>query len=191
METENVIADLHYYNSNAKNYADVTQSTSQCNRLRQSQMINPYTNKSQSFPNHILCESINDNITLGNVEVVFLYFARNADVANNILQAYNNSDSANGIEVIDVSGDSRKVWDWIYYLNDIRLYGFDYVWMIDGDILLRSINWVAFWQQILLLRPKIAQPSIIGTTEGGYSSYHSVLRHQQDSRLFGCRKFNY
>ena len=71
-------------------------------------------------------------------------------------------------------------------LNDIRLYGFDYVWMIDGDILLRSINWVAFWQQILLLHPKIAQPSIIGTKEGVYSSYHSVLRHQQDSRLLAA-----
>ena len=109
-ETENVIADLRYYNSYAKHYADVTQSISQCNRLRQSHMINPYANKSQSFPNHILCESIN-NITLGNVEVVFLYFTRNADVANKILQAYNNSDSVNEIEVIDVSGDSRKVWD--------------------------------------------------------------------------------
>lgn len=182
-EIKNVIDDLRHFNSydSFSDQEKLAHSKTQCDRLRQSQMVDPFTYGSQTFPNHIICDS---SYTLGAIEVTFLFFARNGEVAKNI------SDSSNSMrvksEVIDVSGDSIKVWNWIYYLNEVMLFGYDYVWMVDGDILLRSINWVAFWQQMLLFRPKIAQPSLIGTAPGKPSSWHPILRHQEDSRLLAA-----
>ena len=171
-EAQNVIDDVQH-NFNTHN------SKSQCNRIQETNEIDPFANNTEAFPNHILCES---NFVLPQVEVEYLIFARNADVAKQINNACNSSSISN-VEVIDVTGDSIKVHNWISYVNEDRLIGFDYAWLVDGDILIRSLNWIAFWQQITLFKPKISQPSIIGTTKDGYSSWHPVLRHQADSRI--------
>ena len=172
-EAKNVIDDIkHNFNTQ--------HSKSQCNRIQQeTNEIDPFANNTEAFPNHILCES---NFALPQVEVEYLIFARNADVAKQINNACNSSSISN-VEVIDVTGVSIKVWNWINYVDEDRLIGFDYAWLVDGDILIRSLNWIAFWQQITLFKPQISQPSIIGTTRDGYSSWHPGK--------FSCIIFNF
>ncbi|EJK71557.1 hypothetical protein THAOC_06984 [Thalassiosira oceanica] len=67
-----------------------------------------------------------------------------------------------------------------------RLAGYDYVWFIDGDNALRSLNWQGFWQQIMLLRPKIAQGGAIGSSPERPATVHKVLRHNGDARVMAA-----
>ena len=49
-EAQNVIDDVQY-NFNTHN------SKSQCNRIQETNEIDPFANNTEAFPNHILCES--------------------------------------------------------------------------------------------------------------------------------------
>lgn len=115
-EAQNVIDDVQH------DYFNTHDSKSQCNRIQETNEIDPFANSTEAFPNHILCES---NFVLPQVDVEYLIFARNADVAKQIDNACNSSSISN-VEVIDVTGDTIKVWNWINYIDEDRLIGFDY-----------------------------------------------------------------
>lgn len=53
-------------------------------------------------------------------------------------------------------------------------------------MLLTSLNWNAYWQQVQLLKPKVAQPSILANDPGMPGSHHPILRHQKDPRLLAA-----
>lgn len=186
----------------------LAESMSQCNLLHNSSStITPYSNGSKTFPNHVLCDPNNynrNNQTIMGMEeenennyltvkADFLLLARNAEVANsmsNLLASTNSSSTSHeqccdNVEIVDVSlGENTiKIWNWIQHLNEIRLYDYDYVWMIDGDIDLSSLNWHAFWQQVKLIRPKICQPAVIGNDKGAHGTSHSILNYYGDSRV--------
>lgn len=124
------------------------------------------------------------------VKADFLLLARNAEVANSMSNLLSSSSTpkhecCDNVEIVDVSrGENTiKIWNWIQHLNEVRLYDYDYVWMIDGDIDLSSLNWHAFWQQVKLIRPKICQPAVIGNAKGAHGTTHSILNYWGDSRV--------
>mmetsp|Transcript_38231 Transcript_38231/g.80434 ORF Transcript_38231/g.80434 Transcript_38231/m.80434 type:complete len:460 (+) Transcript_38231:82-1461(+) len=202
-EVDNVVEDVHhvytYCDSNAShgNIKNATAvSKSRCDALRHTHEVDPYVHDSRSHPTYLLCDS---NITANNndVEVSFLLFARSADVAISIQHGINPTIATTNVEIIDVSigGNTYKIWNWLHHLNETRLLldrnnNFDYVWMMDGDMKLRTLNWISFWQTMHLLRPKIAIPSIIASRPPKRSwmgvSTHPILRHRNDVRILAA-----
>ena len=208
-EVDNVLADvariISYSHSPHSAAKCLRESLSQCNDLRKTirppNNIDPYTNGSDTFPNHILCD---ENIIQGNnylsVNVGFLLFGLNRNVTRQLLSGSSTKNIAttsddhhqhqpfneNQINIVDVSDMPKKIWNWITHLTEERLSDYDYIWMVDGDILLRSLNWHAFWQQVKLIKPKIIQPAIIGTAPGMHASKHGILRHNGDSRTLAA-----
>ena len=132
--------------------------------LLSSSSIELSTNGTQFFPNHILCNS--DDASVENyyatVRVDFMLFARSEEYAHKISKTITQlSESLQTkeslhevkIDIRDVSSNSKKLWNWMLYADDKTLAGYDYIWFIDGDISLKSLNWQAFWQQVKLIRP--------------------------------------
>ena len=88
------------------------------------------------------------------------------------------------VNIIDVSANPRKVYNWVHHAIPARLDGYDYVWFIDGDIVLMSLNWQAYFHQVNVMRPKICSASIIGESpEKKAGTYWTTLRYQSDPRL--------
>ncbi|KAL7535701.1 hypothetical protein ACHAXR_006675 [Thalassiosira sp. AJA248-18] len=170
-----------------------------CNTLKEAgyaASLDPYINGSQSFPNHILCDS-NDATTENNyiaVRADFMLFARSDAYAHNISKTIDllsgeikqNAVYEVGVDIRDVSHNPVKIWNWILHCTESRLAEYDYVWFIDGDISLKSLNWQAFWQQVKLMRPKITQAGTIGNGREGHATVHPVLRFKEDSRLIAA-----
>ncbi|KAL7526281.1 hypothetical protein ACHAXR_001408, partial [Thalassiosira sp. AJA248-18] len=89
---------------------------------------------------------------------------------------------------LDVSLNPRKVHDWITYADRERLDGhYDYVWFLDGDITLQSLNWQAFWINVNTFLPKISQASVIGASATSKPGTEwTTLRYQTDARLIAA-----
>lgn len=191
-----VVEDLMYVRSfYSGRHEDLRQeSRSRCGELREyAATLDPHANGTRLFPNHILCNS-NDASTENNywtVRADFMIFARSNEWALNISrtidrlseEARMNSLYEVDVDIKDVSGNPQKIWNWILHCTDERLEGYDYMWFVDGDISLKSLNWQGFWQQVRILRPKITQASTIGDGRKGHATVHHVLRYNPDSRL--------
>jgi len=193
-EVKNVVADVRRVNSYRESIdSHLAESLSNCDLLRNGTSTSPFGNGSRTFPNHILCD---DRTTTGgdnnylSVKADFLLFARNGDVVGQASAALA-TDGGDGrpsenVDIVDVSDNPVKIWNWIMGLSRARLYGYDYVWMVDGDMGLASLNWQSFWKQVKLLRPKVSQPAVVGTASGSFGSTHSILNHQPDSRVLAA-----
>ena len=186
----------------------IERSISQCHNIQNfSQQLEQYHNFTSMnlsisdglsiFPNKILCHAGNksNSFRVANyfemIRLEFLFFARNTNVALDLSSKL--SEHIN-VEIIDTSiGESTaKLWMWLTHLNEERLvqtkeqqitgsYKYNYVWPVDGDILLRSLNWLAFWQQIQLMKPKIAQPVPL-FPNGYHGTIHPILHRVGDTR---------
>jgi len=179
----------------------IRNSRKYCSDLKQAgyaARLDPYANGSQSFPNHLLCSSNNAADTTDNnyysVRVDFMLFTRSESDAQNISKTIDQLESSSStksihqvnVDILDVSHNPKKIWNWIGHCTPDRLANYDYAWFIDGDITLTSLNWQAFWQQVKLMRPKIAQASIIGKTSSGKSTVHPILRFNSDARVMAA-----
>ena len=161
----------------------------------------------RSFPNHILCNtnklqqsSMMDNNYYLTIHVDVMLFARSDEYVRNITDKIDVlSKEIDGsattttltykpqIDVRDVSLNPIKLWNWVLHCDEDRLQGYDYIWFMDGDIHLRTLNWQAFWQQVKILKPKITQAATIGSrSEADFGTVHSVLRHKEDTRLMAA-----
>ena len=194
--------------TNVQSYTDQLTINHTFYQMNETSTLSKLGNGFRSFPNKILCHAANPNtnFTMMNyfhlVHVNFVFFARNGDVAlelSNKLVDDDDDGSVNNlltVDIIDVSLSPAKIWSWLNLIDEERLTlpeqssssslntseYYNYVWMIDGDIILRSLNWQAFWQQIHLIRPRIAQP--VPVYPNGYpGTKHSVLWHQNDIRV--------
>lgn len=191
-EAENSVADavrlLSYREpKNARSY--YAKSLSRCNLLRETPAPDPgFVNGSDTFPSQIACHVANsknnNNSTkkmlqngYASVQADFLFFARNGEVAKDLFANLLELEIDDNVEILDVSALSIKITNWLAHLDEKKLQGYDYVWMVDGDIEISSLNWHSYWQQVLLLKPRISAPVII---KG--QSDHLILRHQWDSR---------
>ena len=170
--------------------------------------FSPYTDTdgigSQFFPNLYLCDegknnnqhdlpsNINNYIS---VQANFmLLFATSSEVAQELNTAATLANATNtaqqysvDIDIVDVSSHPKKLWNWLSYTNKDRLEGYDYVWFIDGDIKVQSLNWQAFWQQIRIMKTKISQPVSIGSTKANpHGSVFKTLVHQPDLRILSA-----
>lgn len=195
-EVETVVADIKRINSYKTSNATaagafLAESVSNCDKLRDDAPLQPdvFATGSASYPNRLLCRGAINRTGLpggddnfASVKADFLLFARDQQVVETINGSLADS-SADNVDIIDVSDAPKKLWNWIVHLSETRLSGYDYLWLVDGDIRLKSLNWQALWQQVKLIRPKISQPSIIGEHAGGFSSGHWMLQHQADSRV--------
>eukprot|EP00581_Thalassiosira_minuscula_P001352 CAMPEP_0183744960 /NCGR_PEP_ID=MMETSP0737-20130205/65993_1 /TAXON_ID=385413 /ORGANISM="Thalassiosira miniscula, Strain CCMP1093" /LENGTH=485 /DNA_ID=CAMNT_0025980615 /DNA_START=375 /DNA_END=1832 /DNA_ORIENTATION=+ len=161
--------------------------------------FDPYANGTQSYPNHVLCNSENATISGNNylsVRADFMLFARSDEYAQNISKQLDDRRIREGapitplhevdVDVRDVSQNPKKIWNWLLHATEDRLAGYDYVWFIDGDVSLASLNWQAFWQQIRMLRPKITQAAVIGHSIEAHATVHNVLRYKPDPRIMAA-----
>ena len=206
-EIPNVIDDVMFVKSfyNGNHEAMKEKSMEYCPMLNEAGYdanLDPlYNGTSQSYPNHILCNTNKQQQTNNNfltVRADFMLFARSDGYARNITNTIDekskemNNDNAvttykTQIDVRDVSLNPIKLWNWILHCDEDRLVGYDYVWFIDGDIHLRTLNWHAFWQQVKIMKPKITQAATIGSThESDFGTVHHVLRHKTDQRLMAA-----
>lgn len=195
-ELANVVADARRIDSHRDPDAAarlLAASASRCGLLRNATAnataaarIDPFENRSGTFPNRVLCD---DRAALGgnhylSVRADFLLFARDGEVARRAAALVLPLEGS--VAVADVSERAVKIWNWILFLTDAEVEGYDYVWMVDGDIELRSLNWHAFWQQVLLVRPRVSQPCVIGTWKGSHGSGHPILNHNPDPRMLAA-----
>jgi len=182
-------------------------SKSNCGLLRNGARLNPYGNDgdgSQYFPNQILCNSEyhRDGNNFFSVHADFMLFALNSEIArqlNEVTTQDHTSFSGTAsveprtalrlhrdvkVDVIDVSAAPKKLWNWIIHANEETLDRYDYVWFVDGDIRLTSLNWHAFFMNIRIMRPKISQPASISVMGSG--SVFKTLTYQQDTRVIAA-----
>lgn len=201
-EVSIVIDDIMYVKSfyAGEHESWMAKSRSRCPELREAgyaSTIDAYANGTQTFPNHLLCHA--DATTEENhylaVRADFMLFARNEAMAQNVSKTISELSQRTtqttslyevDVDIRDVSLNPHKIWNWLFLCTAERLAGYDYVWFIDGDVSLRSLNWQAFWQQVKLLRPKITQGGSISSSPEGYSSVHGVLRYNPDARLMAA-----
>jgi len=195
-EIDNVLADVnrilsYSHPSNHERY--LSASLSQCSSFHNDSSTIDLFNGSDTFPNYILCD-VNRTQVQGNnyytVKADFLLFARSKDVVEKLTAIYNENitiDEEDKINVLDVTNSPVKLWNWIAHLSEERLYGYyDYVWMVDGDIQMSSLNWHSYWQMVKIIRPMVVQPAIIGTGPAAFSSNHPVMRQHGDRRVIAA-----
>ena len=62
---------------------------------------------------------------------------------------------------VDRYGTKNYFWD--KYLTPEYIFekNYQYVWLMDGDIMLSTIDWDLYWKYIFLFKPMISQPSVI------------------------------
>mmetsp|Transcript_1048 Transcript_1048/g.2074 ORF Transcript_1048/g.2074 Transcript_1048/m.2074 type:complete len:445 (-) Transcript_1048:50-1384(-) len=166
---------------------------------------------SASFPNHILCSYSQAENNFLSVQADFMLFALSPEIGlqlkNHVSTMTNethhlgfNATTTLGynattaprpthqvdVNIVDVSAQPKKLWNWLKYASEERLRGYDYVWFIDGDIRLTSLNWQAFFTQIRIMRPKISQAATIGHSFGSAGSTFKTLIHQADARIIAA-----
>lgn len=72
-----------------------------------------------------------------------------------------NNHSNDQVEII-YSANKKKVFFWYNYMKPTAIPDdIDYVWMMDGDILLRYMSWRCFWRTVLQFQPAIAAPALL------------------------------
>ena len=145
---------------------------------------------SHFFPNPILCNSNHtqqkvENNYMNVLQADFMLFALSPEVASKLANGTMSSSNIHtatatattttsqsqysykvDVDIIEVSANpNKKLWNWITYTNEERLRGYDYVWFIDGDIQLTSLNWQAFFHQVRIMQPNISQPASIGASK--------------------------
>jgi len=165
-------------------------------------------NGTDAFPNQVLCHPLNqdsgwvyaENNNYLRVRADFMLFARSDEYAHNITKMIDSKTARTlkpiyepQLDVRDVSKNPIKLWNWILHVDEERLAGYNYVWFIDGDIFLRSLNWQAFWQLQKLMKPKISQAGTMGNSEVNkdgtlvnFGSAHPILRPKKDSRIIAA-----
>jgi len=201
-EVDIVVEDILHVKSfyAGEHEAWMERSRSRCGELRAAGYAatpDAYVNGTRDFPNHLLCSSdagSGENYFLS-VKADFMLLARNEDMAQNVSRIISEGSARIhktaslhevDVDIRDVSLNPHKIWNWIFLCTSERLAGYDYVWFIDGDNALRSLNWQGFWQQIMLLRPKIAQGGAIGSSPERPATVHKVLRHNGDARVMAA-----
>ena len=200
-EASGVQEDLRYVQffydgNNHKNL--LKESKVHCNSLKNGTSLSPYGvrgERSRIFPNHILCSNqhAGENNFIS-VQADFMMFALTSTVGLKLLEFYIALGTINAtttrrqykvdVNIIDVSVQPEKIWNWIKYANEEALQEYDYVWFIDGDVSLASLNWHAFFTQIRLMQPKISQPACIG--KSGVGTDFKILGHQSDPRVIAA-----
>jgi len=90
------------------------------------------------------------------------------------------------IDIRDTSSNPKKIYNWILHADKERLQTYDYIWFIDGDIQLNSLNWQAFWLNVNIMKPKISQPGMIGGSVNQPGTSWTTLRYQTDARIIAA-----
>lgn len=166
-EIPNVVKDIAYIKSFYTLHGEILKQNSRvyCDVLKNGYAINwtthadfnPYINGTQSFPNHVLCNS--NYATMDNyystIRVDFMLFVRSEEDAQEISQKISHQSESMQtkqslhevkIDIRDVSNNPKKLYNWIMQLTGETLVGYHYLWLVDGDLSLKTLNWQAFWQ---------------------------------------------
>eukprot|EP01082_Thalassiosira_pseudonana_P006331 g6110.t1 g6110 contig20:821200-822666(-) len=205
-EVSNILADIakvqSFMNEEvAKEHLKA--SLSNCKALRDAgyeAKLDPKEFGTEAHPNHVSClQSPDDNVAavvarddnFRTVKADFILFAWNQEVIQNLTIAMttikpSTSTNTTKVQIIDVSESPKKIWNWMVYLSNTMLSGYDYVWMMDGDISIASLNWQSFWELVKLVKPKVSQATLVGTESGAYRSAHPKLRPVLDSRIIAA-----
>jgi hypothetical protein len=62
--------------------------------------------------------------------------------------------------------NKNKVNFWFKYLNPTLISGdVDYIWMMDGDIQIRTMNWGCFWSDVETFQPAIFAPAVMSSAD--------------------------
>ncbi|EED92672.1 predicted protein [Thalassiosira pseudonana CCMP1335] len=198
-EAQNVVSDELHVRSFCKqhNYLKAM-SLSNCNACEGDGGIylNPYQfggEGTSHYPNRVLCESVKNDDGENNylnVQANFLLFAWDEDVIRNVtlsvgMNATNRIEGGK-VDILDVSQNPSKTWNILTQLSEEVLEGYDYLWFIDGDVSLVSLNWQGFWMQHKLLKPKISQAALIGTNPMNRGTDHRILRPREDTRVLAA-----
>jgi hypothetical protein len=62
--------------------------------------------------------------------------------------------------------NKNKVHFWYKYLNPTLISGdVDYIWMMDGDIQIRTMNWDCFWSDVETFKPAIFAPALMSSPD--------------------------
>mmetsp|Transcript_13497 Transcript_13497/g.19225 ORF Transcript_13497/g.19225 Transcript_13497/m.19225 type:complete len:424 (-) Transcript_13497:30-1301(-) len=173
------------------------EATQYCDPLKNGKTLSPYKKeggRSQFYPNFILCNTSqeHDADNYISVHANFMLFALSPEIAAQLTDALvtNQTEETTvssrevDVNIIDVSSAPKKLWNWILHANSESLEKYDYVWFIDGDIQLTSLNWHAFFMQVRIMRPKISQPASIN--DRGSGSVFKTLTHQRDPRIIAA-----
>ena len=178
-------------------------SLSNCKALRDAgyeAKLDPKEFGTEAHPNHVSCLQSPDNNVAAvvarddnfrTVKADFILFAWNQEVIQNLTIAMttikpSTSTNTTKVQIIDVSESGKKIWNWMVYLSNTMLSGYDYVWMMDGDISIASLNWQSHLELVKLVKPKVSQATTGGTESGAYSSAHPKLRPVLDSRIIAA-----
>ena len=210
-ETSIVAADVAHVKSFYLNRLTqqhlLNRSISHCNQIQDS--LDPYKIDSSIFPNYLLC--MNDTTTktatsyntnyFNKVEADFMLFARSLDHADQLREEIDKmSPSRNetadiivdghirhhhtvDVDIRDTASNPKKIYNWVLHADRERLQTYDYIWFIDGDIQLNSLNWQAFWLNVNVMKPKISQPGMIGGSANQPGTSWTTLRYQTDPRI--------
>ncbi len=171
------------------------EATQYCDHLKNGTTLSPYEKeggRSQFYPNYILCNKSQENDNYISVHANFMLFALSPEIAAQLTDALGTNQTEEttassrevDVNIIDVSSAPKKFWNWILHANSESLEGYEYVWFIDGDIQLTSLNWHAFFMQVRIMRPKISQPASIN--DRGSGSVFKTLTHQRDPRIIAA-----
>ena len=205
-ETSIVATDVAYvksFYSGQHHIQHLEKSKSHCNQLKSHDdgILDPYEMDSGIFPNYLLC--MNDTTTahgmddnfFSTVKADFMLFARSTDHVEQLQMEIEKQSLTNqtniyhhtvDIDIRDVSSNPKKIYDWVMYADRDRLLNYDYIWFIDGDIKLTSLNWQAFWQNVHVMKPKISQPGMIGGNSNQPGTTWTTLRYQSDARIIAA-----
>jgi len=186
-------------------------SISHCNQIHENS-LDPYKIDSSIFPNYLLCmndtrttsHDIDDNY-FSKVEADFMLFARSLDHAGQLRKEIDKLSHLTNqttdiivddnhirhqhtvdIDIRDTSSNPKKIYNWILHADKERLQTYDYIWFIDGDIQLNSLNWQAFWLNVNIMKPKISQPGMIGASVDQPGTSWTTLRYQTDARIIAA-----
>jgi len=190
-------------------------SKSHCNQLNRhngSSIPDPYEINSSIFPNYLLC--MNDTTTtaltsyntnyFSRVEADFMLFARSLDHADQLREEIEKLSTSRNetadiivdshirhqhtvdVDIRDTSSNPKKIYNWVLHADKERLQTYDYIWFIDGDIQLNSLNWQAFWLNVNVMKPKISQPGMIGASVDQPGTSWTTLRYQTDARIIAA-----
>ena len=204
-ETSIVATDVAYvksFYSGQQHILHLEKSKSHCNQLKSHYdgiLDDPYKSDSSIFPNYLLCmnasHGMEDNF-FSRVEADFMLFARSTDHVEQLQMEIEKQSSLTNqtniyhhnvdIDIRDVSSNPKKIYNWVIHADRDRLLNYDYIWFIDGDIKLKSLNWQAFWKNVHIMKPKISQPSMIGGNSNQPGTTWTTLRYQSDARLIAA-----
>ena len=97
------------------------------------------------------------------IQINWIIFIWDENIINNhsILQTLLNS-NANIIRIV-FEKNGKKPYFWQEHLSPemIQTSNYDYIWLLDGDMLLSSLDWNVYWKYIFKFKPMISQPATL------------------------------